>query len=258
MCTMDLDGIVNDLQSSPRCSDLDHCNVSLCSFEALLISNDCCQVAKLPTFGNLDAGLGDLCAHVVLLGENAAKSFAPVGAVHNCCKCQLRLANGTHAVMDSAWTKTSLCNLKASALTKNHVPLWHAHVVEDDLSMIVFCTKDCQRPENLYAWSILGHQNHGLLFVERSREARSAEEDKDLALWANSTRDPPLVTVDHILITIRFDSSADVCGITGSNTWLRHGEGRANLAIQKRLQPLLLLLWAAELLDDLHVSCVGG
>jgi hypothetical protein len=39
---------------------------------------------------------------------------------------------------------------------------------------------------------------------------------------------------------------------------LGHGVGRADLAVQQRLQPLLLLLGRAHALEHLHVAGVGA
>lgn len=60
------------------------------------------------------------------------------------------------------------------------------------------------------------------------------------------------------MVAIALDGHLDVCGITGGDLRLCHQEGRADLALEERVEPLPLLSLGAVLGDDFHVACVWG
>mmetsp|Transcript_11067 Transcript_11067/g.35074 ORF Transcript_11067/g.35074 Transcript_11067/m.35074 type:complete len:259 (-) Transcript_11067:11-787(-) len=124
--------------------------------------------------------------------------------------------------------------------------------------MVVLFAEDRKRPQDLHTGRVARHEDHGLLLVQRAGEAGLAKQHEDLALRPNGARNPPLVPVDHVLVPIGFDPGRDVRRVGGRNARLGHSKGRANLAVQQGLQPLLLLLGRAEPLQDLHVPSVGG
>src|SRR5690606_20716461 len=69
--------------------------------------------------------------------------------------------------------------------------------------------------------------------------------------------DEPLATGAHVFLAVPLDAGTDVARVGGGHVGLRHGEGRADLTVQQRLQPLLLLPWGAELRQQFHVAGVG-
>mmetsp|Transcript_130324 Transcript_130324/g.325046 ORF Transcript_130324/g.325046 Transcript_130324/m.325046 type:complete len:254 (-) Transcript_130324:701-1462(-) len=160
MCAVHLDGVINDLQRRAWSSNLDHSDVRLRCLEAHLVSHDCCQVAQLPALGDLDPCFSDGDADAVLLSKNAPESLPAVRPVHHGCKCQLRLADGPHAMVDPAGTQPALRDLETAPFAEKHVFLGDAHIVEDDLSMVVFLAEDGQWSQDIHTWRIPRHKDH--------------------------------------------------------------------------------------------------
>jgi hypothetical protein len=66
------------------------------------------------------------------------------------------------------------------------------------------------------------------------------------------------LAVQNIMVAITLDRHLDVRSITRRNLRLRHQEGRANLALQQRIEPLPLLLFSSVLGNNLHIARVGS
>lgn len=66
------------------------------------------------------------------------------------------------------------------------------------------------------------------------------------------------LAVQDIVVTITLDGHLDVGSITGSNLGLRHEEGRSDLALEERVEPLPLLCLGTVLGNNLHVASVRG
>mmetsp|Transcript_89875 Transcript_89875/g.257464 ORF Transcript_89875/g.257464 Transcript_89875/m.257464 type:complete len:354 (-) Transcript_89875:587-1648(-) len=206
MCSMDLDGLVDDTQGRPRRRDLDHGDVRLSSLESFFVGHDRGQVAQLPAHGDLDSRLRDGSANTILLRQEATECLAAMGPVNDGRQCELRLADGAHAVMDPARAQPALGDLEAAALAEDDVADRHPDVVEDDLGVVVLLAEDRQRPQDVHAWCVTWHEDHRLLLVQRSGKARFAKQHENLALGPDGARDPPLVAIDHILVTVSLDA----------------------------------------------------
>src|SRR5207245_2475723 len=85
-----------------------------------------------------------------------------------------------------------------------------------------------------------------------------AHDDKSLAAWACSPRSPPFASIQHVIASLASDGELDISGIRTGHRWFGHGEGRTNLTVEQRGEPLLLLLFRAKLSDDFHIACVRG
>ncbi len=70
-------------------------------------------------------------------------------------------------------------------------------------------------------------------------------------------RRPPLAAVEHVVIAVALDPQLDVARVRAGDVGLGHRERRADLAVEQRRQPALLLLGRAELVEHLHVAGVG-
>jgi hypothetical protein len=70
------------------------------------------------------------------------------------------------------------------------------------------------------------------------------------------TGDPPLAAVDDPLLAIALDARLDVRGVGGGDVRLGHDEGRADLTVEQRDEPAVLLLVGAEHGEQLHVAGV--
>ena len=66
------------------------------------------------------------------------------------------------------------------------------------------------------------------------------------------------LAVEDVVVAVALDGHLDVCGVTGGDLGLCHQEGRADLALEERVEPLPLLSLGAVLGDDFHVACVWG
>mmetsp|Transcript_37696 Transcript_37696/g.56248 ORF Transcript_37696/g.56248 Transcript_37696/m.56248 type:complete len:247 (-) Transcript_37696:482-1222(-) len=226
--------------------------------ESDLVGHACSEVAQLPAHGELDSGFRDGCPDSVLLGQDLAEGLSSVGSVDHRCESHLADANGAHAMVDSSGSQAALSDFEAPTLAQEDILLRNSDVVEDDLTgaIALLVAEQGHHPQNGHSRSVARSQDHRMLAVDGTRPAASAHENKNLALRSNSSSDEPFVTIDDVVVPIRFDPSGDVRRVAGRHSGLGHGEGGSNFGSQERLQPLLLLLRGAVLLEDLHVACV--
>jgi len=95
-----------------------------------------------------------------------------------------------------------------------------------------------------------------MLLVARVVGQGLAHHQQDLAAGAHDPGDPPLASVDHVVVAVAHDRGLDVGRIGGGDLGLGHHVGRADLAVEQRLQPALLLLRravAGEHLSLIHI-----
>src|SRR5438876_2209350 len=175
---------------------------------------------------------------------------------------QLGHADLAHAVMDASRAQAALRDLEAAALAEQQVGGGHAHILEQHLAVAVrrvVVAEDLQHADHLDARRLARHHDHRLLLVlVRVLGIRLPHEDEDLAARIADSRGPPLVAVDHVVVTVADDRRFDVRRIRRRDLGLGHGKGRADLALEQRLQPLLLEVLVGIPLEDLHVAGVGG
>ena len=81
--------------------------------------------------------------------------------------------------------------------------------------------------------------------------------DHDLAARIAGAGDVVLLAVDHPLVAVEHGPAGDVLGVRRRDVGLGHRVRRADLAVEQRLEPLLLLLRRADALEHLHVAGVG-
>ena len=163
--------------------------------------------------------------------------------------------------MNPARPETTLGDLEATAFAQQQVGGWHAHVLVRDLAMAmrgIIVAKYRQWPHDGHAGGIDRHQNHRLLRMARCFRIGLAHQDEDLAAWIAGAGDPPLVAVDEVVVAITFDAGGDVGGVRRRHGRLGHGKGRADLAAQQGLEPLLLVFFGTIALDGFHVASIGG
>jgi hypothetical protein len=75
-------------------------------------------------------------------------------------------------------------------------------------------------------------------------------------VWCKEEGEETYRTVQNVLVALTGNLQSNVGGITRGNIRLGHEESRANLAVEQRLEPLVLLSLGAVLCNDLHVSSV--
>ena len=80
--------------------------------------------------------------------------------------------------------------------------------------------------------------------------------DHYLAARVTGSGDVVLLAGDDPLVAVKDRLGRDVLGVGGSEAGLGHPEAGADLPVEQRFEPLFLLFWGADSLDDLHVAGV--
>ena len=163
-------------------------------------------------------------------------------------------------MVDPPGAETHLGDLEAATLTEQDVLVGHAHVVEPDVHVTV---RGVVLAEHLHAFEDLDtgrvgrHEDLRLAQVRRPVGAGLHHGDHDLAARVAGTGDVVLLAGDHPLVAVAHRSARDVLGIRRSEIGFGHGVGGTDLAVEERLQPLLLLFGGADSFEHLHVAGVG-
>mmetsp|Transcript_51605 Transcript_51605/g.135396 ORF Transcript_51605/g.135396 Transcript_51605/m.135396 type:complete len:414 (+) Transcript_51605:2-1243(+) len=219
----------------------------------------CGLTDQQPRLVNLGPGLSHELDNAAHLCEFLPEGGARVGALTHEAQRTLCLTDHAHAVVDAAWPQPELSDLEAAALAPEDVGGWDAHVLEEDLHVAfwaVVVAEGLHRPDQSDAWRVHRNKDLGLLPVRLGLGARAAHQDHDLAIDAPGACDPMLPAIDDILLPIPLDACPDICRVAACHFRLRHGIAGSDLSLQKRFQPLLLLLLRAEARKDLHVPGV--
>eukprot|EP00419_Tripos_fusus_P008731 CAMPEP_0172663216 /NCGR_PEP_ID=MMETSP1074-20121228/5777_1 /TAXON_ID=2916 /ORGANISM="Ceratium fusus, Strain PA161109" /LENGTH=158 /DNA_ID=CAMNT_0013479171 /DNA_START=329 /DNA_END=805 /DNA_ORIENTATION=+ len=148
MCTVYLDRLVDNLKCHPRRIDFGHCNVSLSSFESVIICLHCCQVTQQPRFGDLHPGFCDALSKSRLVGKQFAEGGPTLRPVDDGVQRLLCCADRAHAMVDSTRPKSALGNFETASLPEQHVGHWHPHILKDDFSVVMDVAKYSKRPDN--------------------------------------------------------------------------------------------------------------
>ena len=113
---------------------------------------------------------------------------------------------------------------------------------------------DRDRPDDLEAWGVGGDDDLTGPGVRRS--VRVAHHHGDGEGRAQGAGGEPLVAVYHPLVTFAPGPGLQARGIRACDLGLRHREAGAHVAVEERLQELLLLVVGTELEQDLGVAGV--
>ena len=151
-------------------------------------------------------------------------------------------------------------DLEAAALAEEDVVLRHAHVGEAEVHVAVgrvVVAEHVHRPEDLEAGRVHRHEDLRLLEVGGRVRVGADHADHDLAARVAGAGDVVLLAVDHPLVAVEHGLGGDVAGVGAGQARLGHAEAAADLAVEQRLEPLLLLLGRADPLEHLHVAGVG-
>ena len=150
--------------------------------------------------------------------------------------------------MDAARTQPTLRHLEAAPHPEDQVLLGHAHVIELDVHVAVrgiVVAVHLHAAQDLDALGAGGHQDLRVTLVLLRLGVGADHDDVDLAARVAGAGGEPLLAVQHPLVAVELGVERDVGGIRGGDARLGHDEGRADLALQQRLQPLLLVLGRA-------------
>src|SRR6185437_10519522 len=204
----------------------------------------------------------DPVADHALLGQRLAEGGARVRPGAYQLDGPLREADRAHAVVDPARAEPRLRDREPAALVADQVGRGHPDVAEHNLGvaavLVVVVAEDLHAADDRHAGGVARHQDHRLLAVTAGGRVGLAHHDEDLRLRVQRPGDPPLVAVDDVLVAVAHDAGGDVGGVRGRHLGLGHRERGADLAVEQRPQPALLLLGGAELDEHLHVAGVRG
>ncbi|VXB60568.1 hypothetical protein PSEUDO8BK_30768 [Pseudomonas sp. 8BK] len=256
---VDLDRAVDHLQRHVRCNHLDLGDLA----GGDLVAHGVHHISRIQgqQTGHIDlhARVGDVIDIAAQTGQRLAEGSTVDRALAHQLQRALSHADGTHAVVDTAWAKTALSNLESTALTQQHVLVRYADVFEQYFGMAVWrvvVAKYRQRAQHFHPRRVHRHQNHRMLSMARAIRVGQAHENHDLAAWIAGTGCPPLAAVDHPLIALAYGAGLHIGGIGGRHAWLGHGEGGTNGAVQQRLEPLLFLRFVGVAHQYFHIAGV--
>ena len=255
-----LDRPVDDLARHVGRDHLDHRDLG----PRRLVADDVHHVRGVereqPRLVDHAARFGDALVPDRLFGQRLAERDARLQAVDHHLQRALGRADRAHAVVDAPRPEPALRDLEAAALAEQDVLDRHAHVVEQHLHVAVrrvVVAEHRQRAQHRHARRIARHQHHRLLRVARAVGVGLAHHDEDRAARVAGARAEPLAAVDDVVVALAPDAALDVGGVGRGHRRLGHQEGRADLAVEQRLEPALLLRVGAVALQGLHVAGVG-
>ena len=163
-------------------------------------------------------------------------------------------------MVDSPGAKPSLRDFEPAPFAEQHVRMRHRDLVERDFHMAVrriVIPEYRQVTDDLHPVGVERHENHRLLLVLFRSRIGLAHDDGDRAARIAGSARPPFAAVDDIAIALGRDAAQDVGRVGRGDVGLGHQEGRANLAVHQRPQPLLLLLARPVAVEHLHIAGVG-
>ena len=143
---------------------------------------------------------------------------------------------------------------------EDQVLLGHASVGEADVHVAVrgvVVAVHLHAAQDVDALGAGRHQDLRVTLVPLRLRVGADHDDVDLAARVAGAGGEPLLAVQHPLVAVELGIHGDVGGVGGGDARLGHDEGRADLALQQGLQPLLLVLGRAVALQHLHVAGVG-
>ena len=255
-----LDRIVDDLERHVGRLDLDHRDLGLGGLVADLVHHVSGLEAEQTRAFDFDPGFGDALFPDRVRGDRLAESDTAGKPTDHPLQRFFGHADGAHAVVDAARPKAPLRDLEPAAFAQQHVRGGDADVVELDFHVPVgriVIAEHRQVADDFDAGAIEFHQHHRLLGVLLGFEIGLAHHDRDLAARITCARRPPLGAVEDIFIALALDRAFDVGRVRRGYLRFGHQEGRTDLAVHQRLEPLLLLLTRAVTVKHFHIAGIG-
>ena len=243
---VDLDRAVDDVAGGPRGDDLDRGDLGAGGLRADGVDLVRRREHEQARLVDLHARLGDRGPDEALVGERPAERLARARAVHHEVQRALGHPDRAHAVVDPARAEPRLGDREAAALLADEVRGRHAHVVELelDVAVLVGAAEHRMLRTTVTPGASIGTRDR-VLPVARPVRVRAAEHDRDLAALVGGAGDEPLARS----MTYSSPSRADRVRMfvaSGGDVRLGHREAGADLALEQRHEPALLLLGGAE------------
>ena len=160
-------------------------------------------------------------------------------------------------MVNTPGAQATLRNFKASAFAQQNMAGRHTHVLEIHFHVAVRCiviAQHLQRAHHTHAGCVSRHQHHALLRMLGGIGIALAHDDVDGAAWVARARNPPLVAIDHVLITLALNTGADIGGVARCHLRLGHRKGGADLAIEQRLEPTVTVLLRTIAGNGFHIA----
>lgn len=171
-------------------------------------------------------------------------------------------SDAAHCVVDTAGSKTTLDDLETTAFAEDEVVNGYANILERDVTMAVRSVIIPKNTEGTVDGDTggIGRNEHDRLLLVRVLVCGIglSHGDVDLAARVGSAGRPPLGTIEDVFVAAALNAETNVGGIRGGNVGFSHEEGRTNLSLEQRVEPLALLGLVAVLGQDLHVAGVGS
>lgn len=261
--TVDLDGTVDDFQSDLRGLDLGLGNLLESKLGIFLIRLDGGVEHNQSGRVNLDSCLCHPLEQDAVLSEGLAEGDLSlvVQAVDHPLQGSFAGSNGSHGVVNTARSQSSLHDLVASAFTENHGVEGDLDIIKANVAVAVrgvIITIHTQHAVHDETGDIGRNQQHtlSLIWVWVVGVCLS-HDDEDLAAIVASARGPPLAAVEDVMVSLALNSELDISAVTAGNVGLGHEETRPDLAIHQWLQPFVFLCGRAISSNDFHVSRIG-
>ena len=206
----------------------------------------------------VDPRVGDHLLHHLLVAEHLALRAARSSPLNHHVERLTRVRNGPHAMVDPPAAESGLCHHECLTAIAEHVVEWHAHIgvahvrVRPLVGTLVLPAEP-DIAHDLHTRRLDRHDEHRLLLVRGVLRVchRHHDEERSKA----SVRREPLLAVDHPLVTVTDSARGEhlrICAALG----LGHREAGVDLAVQERLEVLLLLFRRAVVGENLAVTAV--
>ena len=114
-----------------------------------------------------------------------------------------------------------------------------------------------EHPLDPDSWVVHRDHDHRMPVVAIGIRVGDRHIDANLAVGMAGTGGPPLAAVEDDLVAVDLGARLHIRRIGARHTGLGHQEGRADLAVEQRLEPAVLLGRRAVLQQHLHVARVG-
>ena len=202
-----LDGPVDHLGGAARRDHLDRRDLGASLFLADRVHHPRGLQREEPRLLDLHARLGDALADHTLVGERLPECDPHLRAHAHQVERSFGEADGAHAVVDATGPEARLHDREAAAFLAEEVLLGDADVVPQRLAVAAALgvAEDGQAAPNLDTGRIHRHEDHRLAVVRIGVGIGDAHEDRDLATRVERAAGEPLVSLDHVVITVARD-----------------------------------------------------
>ncbi len=113
-----------------------------------------------------------------------------------------------------------------------------------------------EHPLDLHPGRVERDEHHRVLVVAVGGGVGEPHEDRHPAVGVPDAGAPPLAPVEHHLLAVERRGGLHVGRVRGGDVGLGHAERRADLPVEQRHEPALVLLGGAEVQQHLHVAGV--